>query len=484
MSRKLFQRFWAVAGAVSVRTKILGIVLGSIFLLGSAVTFQARYALGSTLALRLEEQSISIARDLAARAADLILLNDLVGLHDLLNETLANNPNVRYAFIVTPQGQILVHTFQGGFPLPLLNLNTVRFDEHHHTVLLRTDEGFVWDTAVPILDGRIGTARVGLSDASMRAALTTLTAQIFLTILLVSGIGILVAIFLTWVLSRPILDLVAATREIAKGNFSVRVARWADDEIGDLADAFNAMAGELAQMEELRRERETLRRQLLEKVISMQEEERRRIARELHDSTSQNLTSLIVGLRMMEATCQQCPSQTRASDLRAIASRTLEEVHDLSLRLRPRVLDDLGLAAAIERLASEWEKHYRIPVDVAVQLGERLPGEVETALYRIVQEALTNIARHAQAHSVGILLERRGDYVRAIVEDDGIGFEPNTKFGERHLGLVGMRERAELLGGKLVIESAPGRGTSIFIEIPLTPFSSSDEKAEKEEWRV
>lgn len=483
MSRNVLRRFWAIAGAVSVRTKILGIVLGTIFLLGSAVTLQARYALGSTLSLRLEEQSVSIARDLAARAADPILLNDLLGLHDLLNETLSNNPNVRYAFVVTPQGQVLVHTFQGGFPLPLLTLNSVRPDEHHHTVLIHTDEGFVWDTAVPILNGTIGTARVGLSDASMRVAQATLTAQIFLTILLVSGIGILVAIFLTWVLSRPILDLVAATREVAKGNFFVRVARWADDELGDLADAFNAMAGELAHMEELRREREALRRQLLEKVITLQEEERRRIARELHDSTSQNLTSLIVGLRMMETTCRECPAQTRASDLRAIASRTLEEVHDLSLRLRPRILDDLGLAAAIERLASEWEKHYRIPVDVAVHLGERLPGEVETALYRIVQEALTNVARHAQASSVGILMERRGDCIRAIVEDDGVGFNPNAKFGERHLGLMGMRERAELLGGKLVIESAPGQGTSIFIEIPLGPFSS-DEKVEKEREHV
>jgi signal transduction histidine kinase len=303
----------------------------------------------------------------------------------------------------------------------------------------------------------------------MRAALSTLTAQLLLTILLVSTTGILVAIFLTWILTRPILSLAHATQEVAKGDFSQRVKRWANDEIGDLADAFNTMTDELAHTDELRREREALRRQLMEKVIATQEDERRRIARELHDSTSQNLTSLIVGLRIMETQCQQCAAQTKASDLREVASHTLDEVHDLSMRLRPRVLDDLGLAAALERLASEWQTRYKIPVDVIIQLTERLPGDVETAIYRIVQEALTNIARHASAKSASILVERRGDLVRAIVEDDGIGFDVKTNHSERHLGLLGMRERAELLNGTLTIESSPERGTSIFIEIPLVP---------------
>jgi signal transduction histidine kinase len=172
---------------------------------------------------------------------------------------------------------------------------------------------------------------------------------------------------------------------------------------------------------------------------------------------------------MMEAQCAHCASPTKAADLRDVASKTLDEVHDLSMRLRPRVLDDLGLAAALERLAHEWQARYKIPVDVAIQWSERLPGEIETALYRIVQEALTNIARHAQAKSVSILIEKRGNSIRAIVEDDGIGFDPSAQRGERHLGLLGMRERAELLGGALTIESAPGHGTSIFIEIPLNP---------------
>jgi signal transduction histidine kinase len=461
------KRMWDVAGGVSVRTKILGIILGLVILLGAGVTLQARYALTATMTTQMEEQSVSVSRDLAARSTDTILLNDLLGLHDLLKETIANNPNIRYAFIVDNRGQVIAHTFEGGFPLDLIPLNSAQSDDHHRTIMLQTDEGLIWDTAVPILDGKIGTARVGLSDASVRAALSTLTAQLLLTTLLVSIAGILVAVFLTWILTRPIISLAHATQTVATGDFSPRVPRWANDEIGDLADAFNAMTEGLARTDELRKEREILRRQLLEKVITTQEDERRRIARELHDSTSQNLTSLIVGLRIMETHCAQCTAQTKASDLRQVASHTLNEVHDLSMRLRPRVLDDLGLAAALERLVSEWQARYKIPVDVAIQLAERLPGEVETAIYRIVQETLTNIVRHAQAHSASILVERHGDIVRAIVEDDGIGFDVNTNHGERHLGLLGMRERAELLNGTLVIESSPEHGTSVFIEIPL-----------------
>ena len=473
--QKLYQSFWNFAGAVSIRTKILGIILGLVVLLGVGVTIQARYALAVTMTAQLEEQSVSVSRDLAARSTDPILLNDLLGLHDLLNETIANNPNIRYAFLVDAQGQVIAHTFEGGFPLDLIPINSVKSGGHHNTALIQTDEGLVWDTAVPILDGKVGTARIGLSDASMRAALSTLTAQLLLTIILVSTTGILVAVFLTWILTRPILSLVNATQSVAKGDFTPRVTRWADDEIGDLAEAFNAMTEELARTDELRREREVLRRQLLEKVITTQEDERRRIARELHDSTSQNLTSLIVGLRIMETNCAKCAAQSKATDLRQVASKTLDEVHDLSMRLRPRALDDLGLAAALERLVSEWQARYKTPVDMIINLSERLPGDVETALYRIVQEALTNIARHAKAKSASILIEKRSDAVRVIVEDDGIGFGVNANQGEHHLGLLGMRERAELLNGALTIESVLEHGTSVFIEIPLNLHSAVGE---------
>ncbi|MCS6910570.1 MAG: hypothetical protein NZM11_08395 [Anaerolineales bacterium] len=162
------QHFWALAGSVSIRTKILGIVLGLVLLLGLGVTAQVRYTLTRAMDAQLQEQSVSVARNVAARAADLILINDLYALHQLLRETQANNLSLRYAFVLDPNGQILAHTFGNGFPAELREANTAQADEHHRTVILNTDEGPVWDTAVPIFDGHAGIARVGLSETLMR----------------------------------------------------------------------------------------------------------------------------------------------------------------------------------------------------------------------------------------------------------------------------------------------------------------------------
>lgn len=468
----LRDRIWWLISAVSVRVKVLGMALGLVILLSGGILWQVRTSLVRTFESLLEQESITLARDLAARATDPILLNDLVTLRKLLDETRLNNPSLRYAFIIDKHGQVLIHTFGGGFPLALLDVNSVAPEEHHHTVILQTEEGLVWDTAVPIFEGRVGVVRVGLSDADLRRSLATVTRQILLVTVLVSTFGVLGVTFLTSVLTHPLRELVAATQRVAHGDFSPRLKRWADDEIGDLAEAFNFMAEQLAHAEELRKERELLRRQLLERVIATQEEERRRIARELHDSTSQNLTSLMVGLHNLQCACEDAQMAQQVAALRQLVVQTLDEVHEISAYLRPRLLDDLGLAAALERLAREWQARYQIPIDLLIHIGEeRLPGEIETAIYRIVQESLTNVARHAAARSVSVLVERRGGEVIAIIEDDGRGFNPRP-FNGRHLGLAGMRERAELLGGKFTIESRPGQGTSVHVQIPLHPTHS------------
>ena len=226
---------------------------------------------------------------------------------------------------------------------------------------------------------------------------------------------------------------------------------------------------------ELRQE-ETLRRHLVERLLTAQEEERKRIALELHDQTGQPLTSLIMTLGVLAEARSVAEVQEHVQDLRDTAAQVLKEVHDLALELRPSVLDDLGLLAALRHLHKEYQDRFRLPVDFQVLGLEdgRLPSEVETTLYRIVQEALTNVARHAQAESVSVLLERREHSVMLIVEDDGQGFDavdvthPVSHSRDR-LGLYGMRERALLLGGELTIESTPGTGTAVFVEIPVEP---------------
>jgi signal transduction histidine kinase len=267
------------------------------------------------------------------------------------------------------------------------------------------------------------------------------------------------------------LQLVELTKAVAQGDFSQRARRWADDEIGALTDAFNAMSDALAQAERERAEREQIRTQYVAQIITAQEEERKRIARELHDSTSQALTSLLIGLRSLADRYRLPDLKQQVDDLRGIVGQVLNDLHALARQLRPSVLDDLGLAAALQRYVADCRARSKLTIDLAL-IGldnVRLMPVVETALYRIVQEALTNVIRHAHATTASVVIERRSDRVRAIIEDDGCGFDPDNIHGDGHLGLNGIRERAELLNGQLIIESAPGHGTTLYVEIPLPP---------------
>jgi signal transduction histidine kinase len=209
-------------------------------------------------------------------------------------------------------------------------------------------------------------------------------------------------------------------------------------------------------------------RDALRRIVRGQELERRRLARELHDETGQALTSILLGLRAVEDAGNSDDLRQAASDLRELVVATLQDVRRLAVQLRPKALDDFGLVPALERLVQTFSESTDIRVALEAQLGdERLPPEVETTLYRIVQEALTNIVKHAEAANVSILLVRAKGSATLVIEDDGQGFDPD-KTREGGLGLVGMRERAELHEGRLRIESAPGgEGATLVIEVPL-----------------
>jgi signal transduction histidine kinase len=203
----------------------------------------------------------------------------------------------------------------------------------------------------------------------------------------------------------------------------------------------------------------------LRRVVEAQELERRRLARELHDQTGQELTSVLLGLKAVEEATDE---GERAEALSAVREQVVETLHDvrrLAVELRPKALDDFGLVAALERLRDTFAEQTGMRVDLEANVGDRLPSDVETALYRIVQEALTNVVKHARANAVSIVLARAGHAVAAVIEDDGRGFAPGES-GEG-LGLVGMGERLALLGGKLKVESRPGAGATIVAEVPL-----------------
>ncbi|MEX0850975.1 MAG: GAF domain-containing protein [Gaiellaceae bacterium] len=212
---------------------------------------------------------------------------------------------------------------------------------------------------------------------------------------------------------------------------------------------------------------ERVSRDAVRRVVEAQESERRRLARELHDETGQALTSILLGLKPLEQSAESEETRAAVSSVRELVVSTLQDVRRLAVELRPTVLDDFGLVAAIERLSDTFREQSGLQVDLEAQLGEeRLPSEVETALYRVVQEALTNVVKHAGAARVSILLSRKDGSVVAVVEDDGSGFDPGA-IREDALGLAGMRERIALVGGRLQIESSVGAGTTLVAEVSL-----------------
>jgi signal transduction histidine kinase len=236
--------------------------------------------------------------------------------------------------------------------------------------------------------------------------------------------------------------------------------RFTDEDVR-IAEAFAERAAVAIDLSE-RVARDALRR-----VVAGQELERQRLARELHDETGQALTSILLGLKNLEEAKSDDDVRRSVLELRELVVSTLHDVRRLAVELRPKALDDFGLVPALERLAETFAEQTSVDVHVEAALGDsRLPGEAETALYRIVQEALTNVVKHANARTVSVVLTRKGEAVVVVIEDDGRGFDPNADDVEG-LGLLGMRERIALVGGRLSVESAPDRGTTVAVEVPL-----------------
>ena len=228
-----------------------------------------------------------------------------------------------------------------------------------------------------------------------------------------------------------------------------------------------------SQLWEELRYKEQLRAQLLNKVVSAQEEERRRISRELHDETGQALTSLLIQFKITENCDDLEDIKTHLEDMRLRTAQTLQEIRRLAADLRPAALDDLGLISALEGYIYEFSRKTNTVVDFQPQqVGQdRLPHEVEILLYRVIQELLTNTARHANATRIEVALTYENGRIGVVVSDNGQGFDPAKVLNaeNRSLGILGMRERVELLGGQFKLTSVPGKGTKIHVELMPPP---------------
>ncbi len=272
-----------------------------------------------------------------------------------------------------------------------------------------------------------------------------------------------------WILKaamKPLESLQKTVDEVYyQGNLK---ARAVPDPLGDpatnrLAEAVNSMLERILDTQcEVQR--------IPTRVLRAQEEERKRIARELHDETSQALTSVIVGLKGLERAESGAEVRERVGELRATVAETLDAVHRMAVELRPSALDELGLVPALRSYVKEYSRQSGIQVELQVSgLKGRLPAEMEVAVYRVVQEALTNAAKYSESHHVAVKLSVEGSTLTALVRDNGRGFDVDRvqQSKDGGLGLFGMKERVSLLSGQLDILSAPGAGTTILARIPL-----------------
>jgi len=226
----------------------------------------------------------------------------------------------------------------------------------------------------------------------------------------------------------------------------------------------------------VRKQAESARDDLLRRLVTAEEDERRRVSRELHDSVGQMLTALTFAIETVrETTPLSSLVAARLGEVRRLVDELGRIVRDLSIRLRPPALDDIGLHAALSQHLAGWTARTGVEVDyfAAAVETERLPTDIETAVYRVVQEALTNVARHARARRVSVVISRHEETATVAVEDDGVGFDPEAAMLSGRLGLIGMRERAALAGGTLEVESIPGQGTTILARFNLNKMSDS-----------
>ena len=626
----------------SLRTQITVALVSLTLLLGIGGTARARSDLRAIGRAELEKRAVTIARDLAVQHADQVLTNDVCGLIELVDDFRLNNGEPRYGVVVSADETVLISTFEGGLPKGLWEANKPQPETLYQVQRIRTEEGIVYDVAMPILEGRAGTVRVGMLEEPLEARVNRQTVQLLGLTGAVTLLGAILAYLLGTFLTGPLSQLVEATRAVARGDLTRKAPGAFQQEVNQLSVAFNAMTEELARSQDqlLRRNeelsalnnvavavsrsldlqeildgaleqvqammgfpagwvflrhdaeprlslasrrgvpaqlfsaqtdgsvdgclcsqvlhegrarvvetiddcprldqsswrgnwpachasvplqsrnrvlgimnlvcrptgcpitqeelgllttighqigvavenallyqelqrKEALRGQLLEKVIVAQEEERLRIARELHDEAGQALSALSMGLGAAQRALLPGADRAQAilEDLKTQTVEVVERIRTLSVDLRPSLLDDLGLVSALRHYAQDLSRRSgRSILFEAHGLGGRLPAQVETALFRIVQEALTNAVRHDAASTMWVRLEQDGTGITLTVEDDGQGFHLDEVLSSRSvgkgLGLLGMQERATLLGGTLQIDSVIGHGTRVSVRLP------------------
>ncbi|MBI5095432.1 MAG: HAMP domain-containing protein [Candidatus Hydrogenedentes bacterium] len=488
-------RIWERILSVPIYVKILGIGILVTFLFGAVSYYGIRASMYRTHYGIHAETVLSIARSLSSRVGKLIETGDAAAITEEIALVIRTFPDVRYVIIQGKDEQVLGHefTFPTNIPADLMLKQDALCASCHtnpEAGELRSDlyavpseivvpdarfqlwsrpGGLILEVATPVPSG--GTVRVGAGDTIIQREITAVSQSLLFSLGVCLVIGQTLAFGLAYAIVRPIQNLLQATNRLRTADFDTRARVYSDDEIGRLAQAFNLLAGELRTYRREVEEKEKVRVSLIERIVRVQEEERKSVARELHDQLGQSLSSVLLSVQGLRR--DGVLPEDRYSRVEDEVRGLIDQVRRLAWDIRPSVLDDYGLDSALQRFVEDVSKRIGIPFDYQsvypVEL-ERLPNHIEVTLYRVAQEAIMNIVRHAEAHRASVVLFRHSHEIILIVEDDGRGFEAGLVFRDKDaaLGLLGMKERVELIRGELTIESEVGKGSAVRIKIPLT----------------
>jgi len=389
-------------------------------------------AISIWLPRKLEDEAMALMTHKAETLAQLtaftiqpsIYFHDRAALDEALSGT-RNDKDVAYVIVTDPAGRTLsaFHPERRG--------------------------GKFYETTLPMRDGNQEIARlvIGMSTARLERQVVRMRIAIGIVSAVILAAGLIIVVLISNLLTRPLRDVATGAQRIAAGDLAHRVPVGRRDEIGRLAASFNEMSERVA-------ERDASLRRLSRRLLSIQEQERIRIAREVHDELGQALTAMKIDL-------QQKPLADIAKNIDTI----VDLVRRIATDLRPAILDDLGITAALEQQLRRLRETTGIKTTLEVDEEPELDMLAAATLYRIAKEALANVVRHASASEVNVTLEVRDDNLVLDIRDNGIGMTAD-RIGAQSLGIIGMRERAELLGGTVEIDSHPGRGTRVTTTLP------------------
>lgn len=463
----------------TLSTKINTLILGTLLTLSTIMVILMHGITSDIMERQVELRGYEIANYIAASGTNDILQENDYALFDLIKKVKDNNEDVRYILIIDYSGKIIGSTFEQGLPKGLPPYIPTDHIIKQQIMKYNSSEGTIYEVVVPLENGNVGSIRVGMSNKIMYNLLAVTLTEFSLTIFALAFTAVILTGWLTSIIIRPIIDLAKAAEEIKNNNYDVQTDYDTNDEVGDLAKTFNEMALSLDQKEkennkllEALRIKEMNRTVLLNKIFTAQEDERKRISRELHDGAGQSITSLLAYLRILLAKTPDPSQQSLILAARDVIVNVLGELKQLAVDLRPPAIDDLGLISAMEKyIHGLTVAHNYIYFNVSLPKDDfEFPDTITSALYRILQESTTNIIRHAKATNIDIILTKNTTEVKLIVKDNGRGFSKSTlekAQKNNHLGVYGMKERIELLKGEFNIKSKVGIGTTITIIIPL-----------------